>query len=69
LFTFKLSVRTNHRLVTTGPYAIVRHPSYMRAHLQFMDLLFLHGSRTSFLRRSGVLNIPELKMSVVVLLA
>ncbi|KAJ6554262.1 hypothetical protein B0H19DRAFT_948515 [Mycena capillaripes] len=27
-FTFALSLRDNHRLITTGPYAIVRHPSY-----------------------------------------
>jgi len=27
-FTFELTIRNNHELVTTGPYAIVRHPSY-----------------------------------------
>ena len=28
-FTYELSVRDNHRLITTGPYAIVRHPGYL----------------------------------------
>ena len=28
MFTFQLSIKKNHRLVTTGPYAYVRHPSY-----------------------------------------
>ncbi|KAK7052743.1 protein-S-isoprenylcysteine O-methyltransferase [Favolaschia claudopus] len=28
LFTFQLGIRADHRLVTTGPYAVVRHPSY-----------------------------------------
>ncbi|KAI0060183.1 hypothetical protein BV25DRAFT_1888954 [Artomyces pyxidatus] len=28
LFTYELSIRDKHRLITTGPYAIVRHPSY-----------------------------------------
>ncbi|KAF8876176.1 hypothetical protein BD779DRAFT_1561319 [Infundibulicybe gibba] len=28
LFTYEISVRTGHRLITTGPYAVVRHPSY-----------------------------------------
>lgn len=27
-FTFKLSIQQEHHLVTEGPYAIVRHPSY-----------------------------------------
>lgn len=28
LFTFELSIQPNHRLVTSGPYGYVRHPSY-----------------------------------------
>ncbi|KZP18548.1 hypothetical protein FIBSPDRAFT_863571 [Athelia psychrophila] len=28
LFTFELSIRKDHALVTDGPYAYVRHPSY-----------------------------------------
>ena len=28
LFTFDLAIRPKHKLVTTGPYAWVRHPSY-----------------------------------------
>ncbi|KAJ6525863.1 hypothetical protein DFH09DRAFT_1188099 [Mycena vulgaris] len=27
-FTFALTLRTDHTLVTTGPYAVVRHPAY-----------------------------------------
>lgn len=27
-FTFELALRENHQLVTTGPYAVVRHPAY-----------------------------------------
>jgi len=27
-FTFELSIRNKHQLITSGPYAFVRHPSY-----------------------------------------
>ncbi|KAG1813694.1 uncharacterized protein BJ212DRAFT_1275182 [Suillus subaureus] len=30
-FTFHLSVRNEHTLVTTGPYSVVCHPSYLGA--------------------------------------
>ncbi|KAF9043680.1 hypothetical protein BDP27DRAFT_1434850 [Rhodocollybia butyracea] len=29
LFTFEVSIRDQHRLITTYPYSIVRHPSYI----------------------------------------
>lgn len=28
LFTFEILIRDDHRLITSGPYAYVRHPSY-----------------------------------------
>ena len=28
-FTWELTVRKDHKLVTTGPYAVVRHPAYV----------------------------------------
>jgi protein-S-isoprenylcysteine O-methyltransferase Ste14 len=28
LYTFHLSIKKDHKLITTGPYAIVRHPAY-----------------------------------------
>ena len=32
-FTFQLAVRDGHRLVTDGPYSMMRHPSYTGSHL------------------------------------
>ncbi|THV06658.1 hypothetical protein K435DRAFT_644578 [Dendrothele bispora CBS 962.96] len=31
MFTFELSIRKEHRLVTSGPYAYLRHPGYTAA--------------------------------------
>lgn len=30
-FTWELAVKKDHKLVTSGPYAVVRHPSYVGA--------------------------------------
>lgn len=31
LFTYELSIRNQHKLITSGPYSFVRHPSYTGA--------------------------------------
>lgn len=44
-FTWELSVQDGHRLLTVGPYAIVRHPSYLGlALLAAGNVLAIHGS-------------------------
>lgn len=42
LFTFQLSIRDNHRLITTGVYSIVRHPSYTGAILAGVGVALCH---------------------------
>ncbi|OJA19097.1 hypothetical protein AZE42_10047 [Rhizopogon vesiculosus] len=59
-FTFKLSVRKGHKLVTSGPYAIVRHPSYMGGIILYIGRVICFTSSTALLRRSGFLNIPAM---------
>ncbi|KAA1476058.1 ICMT-domain-containing protein [Dentipellis sp. KUC8613] len=47
LFTYRLTLRDQHRLVTSGPYAIVRHPSYTGAIMKaggMLLVLFSPGS-------------------------
>ncbi|KAG2138051.1 uncharacterized protein EDB93DRAFT_1090809 [Suillus bovinus] len=53
-FTFLLSIRQDHQLITTGPYAIVRHPSYTGMMMMCLGIIILHGSPNSWLRTSGI---------------
>ena len=46
-FTFTHTTLMDHRLVTTGPYGIVRHPSYtgvLFAYLSMVALMLMEGS-------------------------
>jgi protein-S-isoprenylcysteine O-methyltransferase Ste14 len=68
-FTFQLSIRKGHHIVTTGPYAVIRHPSYTAGIIQAIGMITLHGSPTSWLRHSGILDIPGFKLVMVACLA
>ncbi len=39
LFTFDLSFKKDHKLITDGPYAYVRHPSYTGSLLMFVGII------------------------------
>ncbi|KAF8218404.1 hypothetical protein L208DRAFT_1420098 [Tricholoma matsutake] len=56
LFTFDITIRENHRLVTTGPYGIVRHPSYTGTLMMNIGIAFWYGTHGSWLRVSGILS-------------
>ncbi|KAG2114416.1 hypothetical protein DEU56DRAFT_189187 [Suillus clintonianus] len=49
LFTFQLSIRQDHNLVTSGPYSIVRHPSYTGALCLDLGILLCHFHTRSWL--------------------
>ncbi|KIM65860.1 hypothetical protein SCLCIDRAFT_111826 [Scleroderma citrinum Foug A] len=42
LFTFDLTMHPEHKLVTSGPYGIVRHPSYSGSMLLVIGIAFSH---------------------------
>ena len=53
LFTFELSIRQGHKLLTSGPYSIVRHPSYAGGLLVFLGVLLCHFHIRSWLVSSS----------------
>lgn len=56
LFTFEFCIRKDHRLVTHGPYAYVRHPSYTGCLLNQTGIFLCHLTSGSWLRECGVLG-------------
>ncbi|KAG1733695.1 hypothetical protein EDB19DRAFT_1639445 [Suillus lakei] len=65
LWSFQLSVRKEHRLVTSGPYSVVRHPSYTGLLLQCVGIVVMYGSEGSWMRRSGILQVPFIQALAV----
>lgn len=50
MFTFELSVLNDHQLVTSGPYSIVRHPSYTGALIGAWAYIAFHVVQGTYIR-------------------
>ncbi|KAJ7909817.1 hypothetical protein B0H13DRAFT_2233008 [Mycena leptocephala] len=57
LFTFDLTIHPQHRLVTSGLYAYVRHPAYTGSLTIIAGLAFSHLSPGSWLWEAGPLHL------------
>ncbi|KAI0766919.1 hypothetical protein BD413DRAFT_494185 [Trametes elegans] len=55
-FTFQLAVLKGHELVTSGPYAVVRHPSYTGWLASMAGMLLVQLAPGGWLAESGVLQ-------------
>ena len=58
LFTFEITIRPDHKLITSGPYAIVRHPSYIA--IVFMNIGVTVGVLCpgSYVYECGIMSTP-----------
>ncbi|KAG7451621.1 ICMT-domain-containing protein [Guyanagaster necrorhizus] len=63
-FTFEITRTSDHQLVTSGAYSIVRHPAYGGMMMSFIGITTIHLGHGSWVRESGVLK-SVLGMSVV----
>ncbi|KAH6914446.1 hypothetical protein BKA70DRAFT_1261444 [Coprinopsis sp. MPI-PUGE-AT-0042] len=55
-FTFEMSIKKDHDLIRSGPYSVVRHPSYSAAILNCFGMFFVFAWPGSWTRESGVLD-------------
>lgn len=54
LFTFELSLRDDHKLITSGPYSLVRHPSYTGNFLIVAGMLACQWGDGSWWKEFGI---------------
>ena len=51
-FTFEVTILKDHKLITSGPYSYVRHPSYTGAYLCLAGIALWYAAQGSWLRES-----------------
>ena len=68
-FTFDFSIRKEHKLITSGPYAYVRHPSYTGYLMNVLGFLLCSFTRGSLVREWQMLWASPVMVLVVGVLA
>lgn len=66
LFTFELSIRRDHKLITSGPYSVVRHPSYTGIGLATLGFALCQMSGGSWLRECSGLSLNGIVGQILV---
>ncbi|KAI0647934.1 hypothetical protein C8Q79DRAFT_999456 [Trametes meyenii] len=55
-FTFEITIRKGHRLVTNGPYSVVRHPSYTALTLVVLGNFMCFFASGSWVRECDIMD-------------
>ena len=69
LFRFEASIQKDHELIVSGPYSVVRHPSYTAFILIFGGWFSWHLSKGSWIMESGLWNTMLGRSLVVIYLS
>ncbi|KAF8585048.1 hypothetical protein K439DRAFT_1633016 [Ramaria rubella] len=56
LFTYTMTIRPNHQLVTSGPYSYVRHPGYTGNILMLLGSAVTHFSPGSYILECQIMS-------------
>jgi len=57
-FTFEVTLKNEHRLVTNGPYAVVRHPSYTAAYAVCAGTMGMLYAKGGYIHECGLMATP-----------
>jgi len=68
-FRFEISIQKDHKLIVSGPYAVVRHPSYTAMVFLFIGWFLWQMSKGSWIIESGLWNMILGKILVLTYIA
>ncbi|KAI0750010.1 hypothetical protein C8Q80DRAFT_1100382 [Daedaleopsis nitida] len=58
LFTFEVVIKHDHRLITTGPYGIIRHPSYTGLAMLLLGTHLIHFGAAGYVTQCRIEHTP-----------
>ena len=65
-FRPEVSIQKDHELIVSGPYSVIRHPSYAGAFLVFVGSFLCQLSKGSWIMESGLWNTMLGRLLVVI---